>query len=110
LGIEALSPMVLEISQFHLRRGQADPAAGYPVSTALNHLTKIDPPRSWPKEHKGRFKTLPYDLQVYLAAHEKQREATVSRALGEAAEARNKLAAIQQPAKATDGIQSHAAA
>jgi hypothetical protein len=102
LGIDALSRMVVEISGAHLRQGRSDPTSGYPVATALNSIAKIEPPRSWPKERKARFATLPYYLQLYVAGHEKQREATVSRAINEAAQARKELAAIQQPAGATE--------
>jgi hypothetical protein len=104
LGIETLARMVREISQVHLRQGRADPASGYPVATALNSLAKIDAPRSWPKEHKGRFTSLPYDLQAYVSAHEAQREKELRRAHNEAAEARKKLAAIQQPKQESNGI------
>jgi hypothetical protein len=48
-------------------------------------------------------------LQVYVAAHDKQRETTVRRALHEAALARNELAAIQKTAKATDEAKEKAA-
>jgi hypothetical protein len=111
LGIEALARMVSAISQVHLKEGRADPASGYPVATALNSLAKIDAPRSWPKEHKGRFTSLPYDLQAYVSAHEAQREKELRRAHNEAATARKQLAAIQQPAQkeSSDGITQPAA-
>jgi hypothetical protein len=100
MGIETLSRMVVEILQVHLRRGQADPTSGYPVSTALNHIARLDPPRSWPKHQKARFETLPYDLQVYVAGHEAQREKEIRRAHNEAATARRQL--TQQPSKVTE--------
>jgi hypothetical protein len=100
LGIEPLSRMVVEISQVHLRRGQADPTIGYPVATALNHIAKLDPPRSWPKQHKARFQSLPHDLQVYVARHEAQRDKEIRRAHNEAAIARRQL--TEQPPKAMD--------
>src|SRR5438874_12738485 len=34
IGTDALSRIVAEIAQLHLRRGQADPTSGYPVSAA----------------------------------------------------------------------------
>jgi hypothetical protein len=108
-GIDALSRIVTEIGQFHLRRGQADPTSGYPVSAALNHLAKIDPPRSWPKEHKDRFTAQPYELQKYVAAHEARREKEIRRAHNEAAKARQDL--NRKPERMTErGIQEHTAA
>lgn len=93
LGIERLWPAVQEISQLHVDVGLADPTLGGPVAAAISDLAKIDPPRSWPTDRKRRFKSLPYDLQVYVAAHELQREKVLRRAQNEAASARRNLAA-----------------
>jgi hypothetical protein len=54
-------------------------------------IAKIDPPRSWPDPLKARFRSLPYDLQVYVEKHERDREKTVRRAQNEAAQARQAL-------------------
>jgi hypothetical protein len=62
------------------------------AAKAISDLAGIDPPRSWPADHKHRFKSLPYDLQVYVAAHEAQREKALRRAQNEAAGIRQKLA------------------
>jgi hypothetical protein len=96
LGIEAASRMVLEISQLHLRNGLADPAAGYPVSTALNRIAKIDPPRSWPAAEKARFTTLPYDLQKYVAPHEAKRDSEIRKAQNRAADAERELKLLKE--------------
>jgi hypothetical protein len=80
LGITRLWDAVCEISRAHYLIGLADPTLGGPVSAALNVIAKIDPPRSWPKEQKFRFQQLPYDLQVYVAGREAQRDAEVRRA------------------------------
>jgi hypothetical protein len=103
LGIEKLWPMVQEISRAHYTVGLADPTLGGWVSTAINDIARIDPPRSWPKDHKARFLALPYDVQMYVAAHDMQREKELRRAQNEAAEARQKLGK-------TNGITSHNAA
>ena len=94
LGIKQIWPMVGEISQAHYLKGLADPTLGDPVSAVVNDIAEIAPPRSWPKEHKPRFLALPYDLQVYVAAHEAQREKVVRRAQSETANAKQKLEAI----------------
>ena len=64
-------------------------------------LFRSDPPRSWPNDRKQRFKSLPYDLQVYVADHEARREKAVRRAQNDAAIARQKLAAFQPPQTGT---------
>lgn len=93
LGIERLWLAVQDISRLHLSVGLADPTLGGAAAEAISYLAKIDPPRSWPNDRKQQFKSLPYDLQVYVAAHESQREKALRRAQNEAASARQKLAA-----------------
>jgi hypothetical protein len=97
LGIERLWPAVQDISKLHVSVGLADPTLGGVVSAAISELGGIAPPRSWPDDRKLRFKSLPYDLQAYVAAHESQREKALRRAQNEAAAARQKLAGCQQP-------------
>jgi hypothetical protein len=93
LGIERLWLAVQDISRLHVSAGLADPTLGGVAAKAISDLAGIEPPRSWPADHRQRFKSLPYDLQVYLAAHEAQREKALRRAQNDAANARQKLAA-----------------
>ncbi|MET4526529.1 hypothetical protein [Bradyrhizobium sp. JR18.2] len=102
IGIDGLARMVVEISRCHLRRGQADPTSGYPVSAALNHLAKIEAPLSWPKAMRPRFSELPYDLQQYLASCDKDQTRAIKRAQQEAADARKKLKQIESENEAKD--------
>lgn len=97
LGIERLWPAVQEISKLHVSLGLADPTSGGVASAAISALARIAPPRSWPDDRKNRFKSLPYDLQVYVAGHELQRDKALRRAQNEAAIAKQKLIASQQP-------------
>jgi hypothetical protein len=92
LGIERLWPAIQDISRLHVAVGLADPTLGGVAARAIGDLAGIDPPRSWPADHKQRFKSLPYDLQVYVASHEAQREKALRRAQNEAANARRELA------------------
>ncbi|MGK7057093.1 hypothetical protein AB4853_11505 [Bradyrhizobium sp. 1050_B9_N1_2] len=95
LEIDDLARMVVDISRYHLRRGQADPTSGYPVSAALNHLAKIEAPLSWPKAMRPRFGDIPYDMQRYLASCDKDQTREIKRAQQEAADARKKLKEIE---------------
>jgi hypothetical protein len=97
LGIERLWPAVQDISKLHVSVGLADPTLGGVAAAAISDLGGIDPPRSWPEDRKLRFRSLPYDLQVYVAAREAQREKALRLAQNEAAIARRRLAACQQP-------------
>jgi hypothetical protein len=115
LGIERLWLAVRQISEAHVAFGLADPTLGGVAAEAINTVAGIDPPRSWPNEHKQRFKALPYDLQIFVAAHETQREKALRRAQNEAAIAKQQLAACQQPKAAiiegikTDELNRHEA-
>jgi hypothetical protein len=109
LGIERLWPAVCDISMAHASRGLADPTLGGVAAAAISEVAGIPPPRSWPDDRKQRFAALPYDLQLYVAAHEAQREKALRRAQNEAAHARQKLAAFQKSQTETDeGVKADA--
>jgi hypothetical protein len=99
LGMERLWPAVQEISAAHVSFGLADPTLGGDAAAAISGVAGIDPPRAWPSDRKQRFKSLPYDLQVYVAAHEARREKEIRRAQNDAAAARKKLEALRQTAE-----------
>jgi hypothetical protein len=95
LGIERLWPAVQEVSRAHVAHGLADPTLGGIAAAAISDVAGVVPPRSWPNDRKQRFKSLPYDLQVYVAAHEEQREKALRRAQNAAAAIKQKLTALQ---------------
>lgn len=105
LGIERLWPAVQEISKMHAALGLADPTLGGVAAAALDKIAGVVPPRAWPGEQKLRFKSLPYDLQLYVATHEAQREKAIRRAQNEAASARQQLSASRQAPAAPTGSQ-----
>jgi hypothetical protein len=96
LGVGRLWPAIQDISRAHVSLGLADPTLGGVAANAISDIAGIDPPRSWPNDRKQRFKSLPYDLQIYVADHEAKREKVLRRAQNEAAIARRKLAALEQ--------------
>ncbi|WJR76454.1 hypothetical protein [Bradyrhizobium sp. NP1] len=107
LGIERLWPAVEDISRLHVSLGLADPTLGGAAAEAVNSLANIAPPRSWPEDSKQRFKSLPYDLQIYVADHDARREKALRRAQNEAASARKALASSQPtPPKNTTGAEA----
>jgi hypothetical protein len=95
LGMERLWPAVLQISRMHTLLDLADPTLGGVAASAMSAIAAVPPPRSWPGPLKEHFGTLPYDIQVRLAAHEMQRERALRRAQNDAAAARQKLAAVE---------------
>jgi hypothetical protein len=102
LGIERLWPAMQDISRAHVSLGLADPTLGGVVADAIGDIAGIDPPRSWPEDRKLRFRSLPYDLQTYVAEHETRREKALRRAQNEAAMVRKKFAAVQTANKQTE--------
>jgi hypothetical protein len=56
----------------------------------------IEPPRSWTKEEKERFKGLPRETQEYLATREQDRDRAVRQSQNEAAERLKGLTAREQ--------------
>lgn len=66
MGIDRVWPAVLEISRAHYVIGLPDSTNSFPVTTAINELSQIKPPRSWPGPEKLRFMTLPFDIQSVL--------------------------------------------
>jgi hypothetical protein len=101
LGIERLWSSVQDISRMHASLGLADPTLAAPVAAAVSAVAGISPPRAWPDSQKVRFGSLPYDWQIYLAAHEVRREKALRRAQNEAAAAKQKLAALQESQNVT---------
>ena len=107
LGTERLWPALQDISKLHSSLGLADPTLGGVVAQAISDLAGIAPPRSWPDNRKRRFKSLPYDLQLFIAAHEAQREKALRRAQNDAAAARRELAASRQQPTAIEETKAH---
>ena len=66
----------------------ADPAANEPPS--------IEPPRSWTKEAKERWASLPRETQEYLAEREQERDREFRRSQNEAADKLKGLTAKEQ--------------
>jgi hypothetical protein len=107
VGIERLWPAVQEISKAHVSLGLADPTLGGLAAAAIGDVAGICPPRSWPSESKQHFRSLPYDVQVYLARREEQRDRAVRRAQNEAAIARRKTSERLKPATTDEGVKAH---
>jgi len=105
LGMDRLWPAVQDVSRMHASLGLADPTLGGPAADAMSAVAAVPPPRSWPGQFKERFRSLPYDVQAYLAVHETQRERALRRAQNEAAAANRRLAALETQLKdgTTDG-------
>jgi len=59
----------------------------------------IEPPRSWTKEARERFASLPRETQEYLADREQERDRELRRGQNEAAEQRKALEAERQKAE-----------
>jgi hypothetical protein len=74
LGIDRVWPEILQISRAHYTVGLPDVTNSFPVANAINELSKLEPPRSWPAAEKPRFLTLPYDIQLTISKREADRD------------------------------------
>ena len=63
---------------------------------AEESLPPVEPPRSWTKEQKDRWASLPRDTQEYVSAREQERERELRRGQNEAAEKLKVLEAERQ--------------
>jgi hypothetical protein len=59
-------------------------------------LPPIEPPRSWTKDEKDRFKSYPRELQAYLSEREQERDRDIRQRQNEAAEKLKGLTAKEQ--------------
>lgn len=107
LGMERLWLALQDIAKMHVSIGLADPTLSGPAAAAISDVAGVTAPRSWPTEYKQRFKSLPYDIQLFIAAHEAQREKALRRAQNEAASARKKLAASDHSSTRPEGADQH---
>lgn len=99
LGIERVWEILQEISRSHYTIGLADPTLSRNVVFAVNDISQIKPPRSWPKKEKARFLQLPYDLQKLVARREAERDKWLHQLQNKAAQER-KQNGIHQDAAA----------
>jgi hypothetical protein len=105
MGIDRVWPAILEISRAHYVITLPDPTLSYPVTTAINELSKIEPPRSWPAQEKTRFMTLPFDIQLTISKREADRDKQIR-------QMQNEFAAIKRKESehASDKTTTNAAA
>jgi hypothetical protein len=96
LGIECVWAIVQEISQAHQRFNLSDPTRTDVVAHAVNVISKLVAPRSWPKEDHELFMLLPYDVQLVVARRESARDRELRRLQNENAQLRK-----EQDAKST---------
>jgi hypothetical protein len=96
LGISRVFEEVQSISRAHYTIGLPDPTLGSGlVTSAINAISNITPPRSWSGPLKVRFLSLPYDIQKQIAEREAEREKTVRKAFNERDEARKQLKELE---------------
>lgn len=77
----------------------AEQAPGENEATEPAERPLIEPPRSWTKEEKDRFRSLPRETQEYLAERETEREREIRRLQNESADERRRFSAEAQRAQ-----------
>jgi hypothetical protein len=86
------APVETQPSAEHTTEATPDPEAD-PGSSPGQELPPIEPPRSWTKEERQRFQSLPRETQEYLSVREQERDREVRRSQNEAAESRKAVEA-----------------
>ena len=96
---ESAAPPEVETPPESAQADDAQPQAD-PVETTEtpepDASPPIEPPRSWTKEAKERWQSLPRETQEYLASREQERDREVRRSQNEAAEKTKALTAKEQ--------------
>jgi hypothetical protein len=99
-GIEPakLTLILAAIEQIHDHHNLANPVATSVVREQLSLVLKVEPPRSWTKDEKLIFTTLPIEVQASVGRRERERETEMRRAQNAAAEAKKRHAGADEPA------------
>jgi hypothetical protein len=95
LGIDRVFEEIQHIGRSHYVVDLADPCLSVPVTSALNAISGIHPPRSWSGPLKVRFMTLPYDIQCEISRRETEREQALRQAQSDRADAKQQLKELQ---------------
>lgn len=90
------------LSLAHVTQGLPDPTSAWPVGEALSRVVKVEPPRSWPKEMRLLFLSLPADIQAQISSRENERDAAIRRSQNDAASWRKHQQEIEK--EKNDGI------
>jgi hypothetical protein len=83
--------LLAPIRKLHASYGLADPTFAPIVGAALERVTTIKPPRSWPPEDKALFATLPAPIRLRIETRETQRDTELRRRQNEYAGMRERL-------------------
>lgn len=85
------------IEQQHDKWLKPNPVRTAPVRQALEGLTKVPPPRGWPKEDKVLFATLDPDIRRIIAEREILRDREIRRLQNKAAAERRQTNGAAKP-------------
>ena len=100
-GPEYVLSMVEAIGRMHMKLPSlSDPTVSRAVHFVLDQIIKTEPPRSWSKEDKLLFMSLPAQIRAVIARREQEREFGLRRKQNELAEEIKKLK--QPQTKETD--------
>jgi hypothetical protein len=92
---QAIVETLQAIENLHFAASVGNPVSAPVVAATLG--STIDPPRSWTKDDKAYFTTLPLHTQEIVARREQQRETDLRRRQNALAEERKRLQAAADP-------------
>ena len=101
-GCIALLAAIAEIHDVH---SLSNPTATGVVRTALELIIKTEPPRSWPKEDRASWATLPPEIREAIARREDNRDRALKTKFQELADLRKRLTSgADKPVQTNEGL------
>jgi hypothetical protein len=91
LGADAAMEMLAAVAAIHDYHGLSNPTQTAIVCRAIEAVFKAEPPRSWDREAKLLFATLPQTIQQVIGKRERDRERELRSCQNRAAKAEKKL-------------------
>jgi hypothetical protein len=91
LGADAIMDMLAALDVLHDHHNLSLPTKSAIVCRALEQVFKAEPPRSWDRESKLLFATLPQTIQQIIGKRERDRERELRRAQNLVAELKKQL-------------------
>ena len=95
VGAETILKIVEALDAWHVNQNLGSPTATPAVRAVLSEILKLNPPRSWTKDERLLFASLPPEVQFIVERHTRLDSNAVRKAQNEAAALKHQLEALQ---------------
>jgi hypothetical protein len=93
---DGILSVLADIEALHSNNNLANPIATTAVRAVLSEIVNLNPPRSWGKQERLLFASLPPDVQFIVERHARLDSQAVRKSQNEAAQLRHQLESLQQ--------------